>query len=68
MSERILNNVNNRPPPGAMSGHMTIQDIISIYGFLNGIANPTERIIEAKNNLEGIILEFSRSLTGQPPR
>jgi hypothetical protein len=68
MSERILNHVNNRPPPGAMSGQMTIQDLMGIYGFLNNIPNPTEKISQAKDNLESIILEFSRSLTGQPPR
>jgi len=66
MSERMLHDVNNRTGP--VTGQMSIQDLMGIYGFLNNIANPTEKISQAKDNLETIILEFSRSLTGHPPR
>lgn len=49
-------------PPPAVGGTIAIQDILNIYGFLNTVTNPSEKIIEAKDNLENIILDFSRSL------
>ena len=64
-----MNNHNHRnatPPPGTLSGQLTIQDLMGIYGFLNGITNPSEKIIEAKSNMENIILEFSQSLGARP--
>jgi hypothetical protein len=52
----------SQPVPPAVGGTIAIQDILNIYGFLNTVTNPSEKIIEAKDNLENIILDFSRSL------
>ena len=62
--ERLFNS--SGPPPQALSGQLSIQDLMGIYGFLNSITTPSEKIIEAKNNMENIILEFSQSLGARP--
>lgn len=56
--------INNQQP--TLRGQLSIQDLMGIYGFLNQITNPSEKIIEAKSNLENIILEFSQSLGSVP--
>jgi hypothetical protein len=53
---------NNSPPQQSLSGQLSIQDLMGIYGFLNTITNPSEKIIEARANMENIILAFSQSL------
>jgi hypothetical protein len=53
---------NSHPHPQTIGGTLSIQDLMGIYGFLNSIANPTEKIIEAKGYIENIILDFSKSL------
>jgi hypothetical protein len=59
---------NQQPPPsGTLSGSLSIQDLMGIYGFLNAITNPTEKIAKAKDNMENIILAFSQSLGSLPP-
>jgi hypothetical protein len=50
------------PPPGTMSGTISIQDIMNIYAFLNTITTPSEAIAKAKANMENIILDFTSSL------
>lgn len=59
-----MNNNHNRaqPPPNSLSGQLSIQDLMGIYGFLATINNPSAKILEAKDNMENIILQFSQSL------
>lgn len=53
-------NPNQGPPPGVIS----IQDLISMYGFLTNLTSPaTETRTKIITNIEAVLLNFSKSLS-----
>jgi len=47
---------------------ISVQDLINVRLALEGIANPTREIVEARQHLDNIILQFTKALIHQNPQ